>query len=343
MTPVLIAPRGPTDAHADVTAVLYRRVLACVDSPESARRVLPHAAAMAHVLNAPLTLLQVIESPPAGSTAPDPVEWEIRCREVRANLERLANQHPHGLRDIEVALVDGDPAEQIRQWACEHQAAVIVLGTGGRRGAKKARRLGSTARNLVGLECGSLLLVPTDGTWVPTGSYRRLMVPLDGSCRAESVLPQAVRLARAGDAEILLAHVVPSPELTEIGPLETEDLDLRDRVIRRNQRVAQSYLNRIQAGLVDNGLTARSVVLRNGDARTALIDLAIREHADLIILAAHGHSGRRDVPYGSLTGYMVNHAPVPLLVVREDASGPTVRFASSDTPAKVRTPDRVSL
>jgi K+-sensing histidine kinase KdpD len=53
--------------------------------------------------------------------------------------------------------------------------------------------------------------------------YRRVVVPLDGSRWAESVLPLAVRLAKASEAELLLVHVVPTPEMIEARPLEVED------------------------------------------------------------------------------------------------------------------------
>src|SRR3546814_8945346 len=57
----------------------------------------------------------------------------------------------------------------------------------------------------------------------PDQSYQRILVPLDGSRWAESVLPLAARIARAANAEILLAHVVPAPEMIEARPLEMED------------------------------------------------------------------------------------------------------------------------
>jgi nucleotide-binding universal stress UspA family protein len=335
--------RAPSSKeHSEASASSCRRVIACVDGSEPNQRIIPHALAVATALDAPLTLLRVVEPPPADSSPQDPVEWEFRRREALDDLDRLAQRHGAGGGRIEAEIVDGQPAEQIASWARDHQVDLIVLSTRGEHRTGKWS-LGSTARSLAELECGSLLFVPPSMAEGPVPSYRRLLVPLDGSCRAESVLPRVTRLAQAHDAEILLAHAVPVPELTEIGPLEAEDLALRERLVRRNELVGQRYLNRIRGRLADNGVTVRGVVLRGGDIRSGLVDLAIREHVDLIVLAAHGCTGRPDVPYGSVTGYMMTHSPVPLLVVRPLSALSAGDAAAMDKPAKVRMPGRAAL
>ena len=56
-------------------------------------------------------------------------------------------------------------------------------------------------------------------TLVPADGDRRGGVLLDGSARADSVLPTARRLAKAHDAELLIAHVAQRMKLTKVGPL----------------------------------------------------------------------------------------------------------------------------
>jgi nucleotide-binding universal stress UspA family protein len=143
---------------------------------------------------------------------------------------------------------------------------------------------------------------------------------VDGSPRAESVLPLAVRVAASAAAELLVAHVVPSPGLTEVGPPDTEDVDLRERITRRNVRVATAYLDRLRARLGTSGSPPRVMVLRDGDVRTRLERLVQDEAVDLVVLSSHGHSGRTSVPYGSVTADLVLHSPVPLLIVRPRAA-----------------------
>src|ERR1019366_541268 len=144
----------------------------------------------------------------------------------------------------------GRAAEQICGWALRHGADVTALASHGEYG-RREWRLSGTARKLVDGAPGSLLLVPVNESRDPAGAaaYRRIMVPLDGSARAESVLPIASRLAQVHAAELLIAHVTPTPELTRLAPLSAQDLELEQRVSARNERVACGYLDEIRGRL----------------------------------------------------------------------------------------------
>jgi nucleotide-binding universal stress UspA family protein len=170
------------------------------------------------------------------------------------------------------------------------------------------------------------------------------MVPLDGSVRAESVLPIATRLAKAHDAELLIAHVIPAPELTKVGPLTAQDLELEQRVTGRNERVARSYLDQIRARVSEAGLAARTVISRSGDARTRLARLVRREGVDLLILSAYGRRGPRDTPCGTVADHLLTHASVPLLVLRQRARRVMKRLSqeAARRAANVRSPSQAA-
>lgn len=314
-----------------LATMAFRRVVACVDTSEFSLKALSHAVALAKALRAPLTLLRVLEVASTAGAPQDPVEWNLRRREARDDVERLAGDRSAGYPHVEVTVIEGLPAEQIQLWARNHQAGLTVVGAHGDDGSGEWE-LGDTARKLVERTSGALLIVPSSAPDTPEVHYRRLLVPLDGSCRAESVLPLAIRLARAEGAELLLTHVVPVPELTEIGPLEAEDLDLRAQVVRRNERVARRYLERIRAPIAERGLGVRIVILRDGDARSRLARLAADEGVDLIVTSAHGRSGRADVSCGSVASYLMTHAPAPLLVVLDPRRTPASSAGLPDQP-----------
>ena len=173
------------------------------------------------------------------------------------------------------------------------------------------------ARTLLDQMPGSVLIVHAPvAIHTSVGRYRRLLVPVDGSSRAESAVPLAARIAASAAAELLVAHVVPAPGLTEIGPPDAEDIDLQDRITRRNERVAMAYLDRLRARLATIGSPPRTIVVRDGDVRTSLERLVEDESVDLVVLSSHGHTGRAGVPYGSVTADLVLHSSVPLLIVR---------------------------
>ena len=297
----------------------FRRLAVCVDGSEMDETVVLHATMVAAAFGAPVTILRVLETEShANTNPPDPLDWGVRRREARAHLARLVLLAGHRDIDVRAELIQGRAAEQICGWALQHAADLTVLASHGEHG-RSEWPLSSTARKLVEGVPGSLLLIPADGDRrdVSAGRYLRIMVPLDGSARAESVLPIATRLALAHEADLLIAHVTPGPELTKVGPLTAQDLELEQRVIARNERVARSYFDQIRARVSEAGIAARMVISRGGDARTRLARLVRREGVDLIILSAYGRRGPRDIPCGSVAAHLMAHVAVPLLVFRE--------------------------
>jgi nucleotide-binding universal stress UspA family protein len=289
-------------------------VVACVDTSDLSDKVTRHALAVAEALGVPVAVLHVLEVAQSGERLPDPIKWGIRRREACDQVERLASQRGKQRDGIASTVVEGQPAEQICQWARRNDVGLIVAGTHGH-GDVVHGELGATARRLVDRLSAPILLVPASASGAADLHYRRILVPLDGSSRAESALPLALRLAEAEGAEVVLAHVVPTAELTEIGPFEQEDLELLEEVMRRNERVARQYLERVHARLADRGVDSRTILVRDRDARNRLVRIAAEEEVDLIVLSAHGQSGRVDVPCGSVASYILTHAATPLVLV----------------------------
>ena len=307
-----LQPGGPTQSAP------FRRVLVCVDGSAMDETVVLHATMVAAAFGAPVTVLRVLETAVDTFAAPpDPFEWEVRQREARAYLDRLILMAGHFVH-AEAELIQGRAAPQICNWAQQHGADLSVLASHGEHG-RSEWMLSSTAHKLVEGVPGSVLLVPADGEPrdLNDARYRRILVPLDGSARAESVLPIATRLATAHGADLLIAHVPPAPELTRVGPFTAQDIDLQQRLNARNVRVARGYLDQIRARVSEAGVEARINISSAGDARTRLARLVRREGVDLVILSAHGQRGPRDTPCGTVAAHLLTHAAAPLLVFRE--------------------------
>ena len=325
----------PIDA-VDATQRRYRRVCAFVDATPRAPTVIQHGITIANALNAELSLVHMLEAGPTGGPPADPVEWNLRRREAHAHVEKLAQEGGKRTTAIQTQVVEGLAANQVCTWTQDHHIDLTVLSTHGPNDAAEWD-IGQTARQIIDHAPGSILLVPAsieDGCEV---HYQRLLVPLDGSSRAESALPMAVRVAQAEHAELLLVHAVPEPELTAIGPVELEDVELRARLMHRNEQVAKDYLDQICARIADKGVSVRTMMLRGGDARRLLFRAIDDKAADLVVLASHGRSGHVDVAIGSVAAYLIAHAHVPLLIIR---SYPIERGHSPSHRAHIRLPSR---
>jgi nucleotide-binding universal stress UspA family protein len=308
----------------------FREILACVDDSEFGSRVVPHAGRMAEALGGRVTLLHVLESESTGSgSPPDPLEWGIRKREARQRLAR-ASAGLDGLESgVRAELIQGRPAEQICSWAEQHDVDLTVLCSHGRHGVTEWG-LASTARKLIDGIRGSFLLVPPTEPVRGTQGYQRILVPLDGSPRAESVIPIALRIAAFEGAELVFVYVVPTPEITTAGFLDAEGAELERRVAEHNERVASSYLDRIRARSRQAGARARVVVITSGSVQSRLASMMRDEAVDLVVMSAHGHSGRKDSPCGAVTQYALTHTSAPLLVVRDGPPRRARRISSPD-------------
>ena len=313
-----------------------RRVMAAVDDSHVSQTAIPHAVAIASALDADLTLVRVLEPKRKSAGPSDPVEWHILREQAHCQIEELARLQADNLGRIDTRVVEGRPADEICHWARENQVDLTVLCTHGSGGAIE-RDLGRTARRVIECASGPVLLVPASMEEPRQVHYRRILVLLDGSSRAESALPFALRLAQAEHAELIPVHAIPEPEFTEIGPPEPEDVALRAQLMRRNQRVAQDYLDRLRAHIESKGVPVRILLLQGGDARHALMNAFADQKPDLIVMASHGHSGHMDVAAGSVATYLISHAHVPLLLVRNLVSGSNggarsalVRYSADD-------------
>jgi nucleotide-binding universal stress UspA family protein len=303
------------------------RLLACLDGGPECGIILDQALAVAKALDLSVTAARVLETTRHPGAPADPLEWQAWRRLGEDCLDRLVSGSAPDASKIERVMLSGPAAGELTGWATEHNVTLMALGT--RTGRLERHGLGGTAQKLMEAAASSLLLVPARCTGRPP--YRRILVPLDGSSRAESVLPLAARLARAHGAELVLAHVVPKAQGIGGGPLETPTRDLCLRLAEQNEQGARVYLDALKAQLWRERLLVRTIVVRNGDPRSELLQIAREQSADLIIVASHGASGMSDVPCGSVTEYLATHAPSPLLVVRPDFAHV---FNMSDAPAQ---------
>ncbi len=310
----------PALAGIDVSAGAPRHVLVCTDRSPVAAQLMRHGVALAHVWNSQMTLMHVVEADHEGDPLlpTHPLDWQLRIQEARLFLADTVFDSGCGDLDFGTELGEGKPFEQIQAWSNAHDVDLTVIASHGE-GGRSCCGLAGTAHKLIeGLD-GSLMVVPTSeapAKKVEEAIYRKILVPLDGSLHAASVLPWATRIGEAHGSELILTHVVPTPELTRIGPPEEEDIELEELLIRRNERVATKYLTDIRSHLGGSGFTTRIVLARKGNPRDELSRIIHEQGVDLVVLSAHGATGATDRSLGSVAAHLISHSRAPMLVVR---------------------------
>lgn len=286
------------------------RLVACVDDGEQANAVSSQALAIACSLGLEITFARVIEAPTHLASPADPIEWQLHRRTQSESLRRFADQEEEAKVAANSVLLAGVPADELSDWAQDHGATMLVMG---QRKSDRGKGLGSTAQALLDRAEHSLLLVPP--CQPHKGSYRRVMVPIDGSARADSVLPIARRIARTHAADLVLVHIV--PQLEVVGASRAPQVEqLRAQIDRHNKRNGIQHLEQLRRRSLEDGVEVKTIICGPGDPRSMLRDRAIEEQVDLIVMASHGNTGLEDVAVGSVAEYLAGHAPVPLLIVR---------------------------
>jgi nucleotide-binding universal stress UspA family protein len=296
------------------TTTRSHRMLVCVDRSKAANACLAYSIVLARALGSELTLVHVMQPHAQVGPHPDAIDWEIARQQARAYLEHLEQDAVRALeRPAGVRLEQGRAAERIVELAKEIGADLTVLGSHGDGGAR-AWNLGSTVQQIVTVSRGSVLIAPASAP--VAAAPQRIVVPLDGSQRTESVLPTAVRIANAYHAELILLHVV--QELLPTSVLHSgEDLELASRLASRLKISAKAYLEGLRARLVREGARVRTLVVHHANQRHCIVETVKRERADLIAVAAHGAACDPGRTFGSVTEYLLAHSTVPLLVLQD--------------------------
>lgn len=315
------------DRRLGDASMVGQRVAVCLDGSPLGERAVPHAVAIAHALGASVTMLRVLEAAPSGGAPTDPLGWEFQRREARDYTGRMAARYRNESDRVDATVIDGGrAADEICRWTGAHHVDLTAATTHGE-GGPSPWAISGTARKLLDRAPGSILMVPAS---LAEGSselprYRRVLVPLDGSQPAEIALPIAERIARAHDAELVLAHVVRDIELTQIGPPDQEDLELVERARRRNERVARLYLERLRTRL---STVPRVAILRGNDIADRLAALVRAEGVDLIVMADGAAPERMD--RDGVAVALIARSLTPLLLVRSRPAKSMWRVAQPD-------------
>lgn len=232
--------------------------------------------------------------------------------------------------DVSVTYVhehDGAPGTQIVEYVDEKNVDLVVMGTHGRRGIRRAL-LGSVAEEVVRHASCSVLTVRADIKTDPK-DWSRLLVPVDLSEFSAPLLRTAKELAASFQASIDLLHVVePLPfPVPLVGAVTIHDLipDPTDQV--------EEHFESLQERVGGLPVTVRTHV-HEGHAATTILETARELESDVIVIASHGLSGVERALLGSVTARVVRRAECPVLTARvapeEEPEGPEEKPEGED-------------
>ncbi len=159
--------------------------------------------------------------------------------------------------------------------------------------------------------------------------FQRILIPLDGSPRAEQAVPVAARIARASGGSVLLLQVV-SPPIDYGGGLAQAPL-MMEQVIETELAVASSYLDRVAKARELTGIETTTDVMFGLPAQDILA-VAESRSVDLIVMCSHGRTGFTRWVLGSVAQKVVRQSPVPVFVLREGEAVPPASHTDAARP-----------
>ena len=302
---------------------MFTEILVPLDGSKLSERVLPYVKSLAEGLKIPIELLAVVD--PDMLIAPA-VESESYQKAFFADRKKIAQHYLKNIAGIlasgfhaEQFVVVGKPAETIVKHAAMNPKALVAMGTHGRSGVERWV-LGSVADEVLHSTKNPVLLVRT--TEEPpknTGAFKSVIVPLDGSALAETVLPVVAELYRTMKLEVILMRIWEIPVL-----YYDEGYALEEHIVKAIEDESRNYVDRKVIDLKRQGVGNVKGVIVQGFPAESIIDLAAKTPNAFIAMCTHGRSGVRRWILGSVTERLVRHSGDPVLVIRPADFKPAV-------------------
>lgn len=316
---------------------MFQRILVPLDGSPLAEEVLPVAAQLARATSAALLLLRVVTTY-QNPVPMEPVSLVERSRkmveaESQAYLERVRTyEHLDGI-PIHIEAIPGIPAQSILQFAHAHQVDLIIMGSHGETGLKRWL-LGSVAQQLVRHSTVPVLVLRHSGSSEHIDLTHlmhspRVLIALDGSPQAESVLLPAAQLCAALAApEGGAIHLIYT--IHHISEKADKQKEIAHKLNEDAQSEAETYLNQVKRRFLAGDLsqfhlsvttsvvphsTASEIWKRVLEESERIGDGPDHTGSDLIAMATHGREGFQHLLEGSITEQVMDATPRPLLVV----------------------------
>jgi nucleotide-binding universal stress UspA family protein len=225
-----------------------------------------------------------------------------------------------GIKTVRVRgrVVVGYPPEEILKYAGENQIDLIMLATHGVSGIRRWG-LGSVADKIIHETDIPVWLVPSQLSELiltDSSQQRSILIPLDGSKLAETIIPRVKELVkqRGVETELIMVNVVTLPVIPYNewgGKAQTLGENLSALKVE-----SAAYLDGLVKTLQEDGFTARTEQL-TGDPTEEIVKYAAEYKPRLIAMTTHGRSGLNRFIFGSVAENVLRRLKrTPLFLVR---------------------------
>jgi nucleotide-binding universal stress UspA family protein len=299
---------------------MYTRILIPLDGSKTAEKVLPYARFLASQLKPSIELLAVVDIAEIGAHIP-----AGKARYLDTLIEDTVRHSEHYLRGIACTFPEanakctverGNAEQAIIERAATSKGTLVTMATHGRSGINRWL-LGSITEKVLRGATNPLLLIRATEEAKSDGeaTMKSVVVPLDGSELAESVLPTVAELAKKLRLDVVLFRAYNIPYNAYASAEDYAAIDYEDLLTSMREE-AVSYLEKKVEAAKKMGVDKVSYVAKEGFAADEIISMGRKTPNNFIAMCTHGRSGVRRWMLGSVTETVVRHSADPVLVLR---------------------------
>lgn len=298
---------------------MLEHILLPLDGSALAERVIPHAVSLTEAFNSKLTLLRVVfqDDDTNALGFVNPMEWQMRKTEAESYLKSVQQRLQTAGIDSQVQIFEGKPAHQIVEFAKANDVQLVIMSSHGSSGLSEWNINSTVQKVLFRAHIPVMIIRAYQEPYedIKGLSYKRILLPLDGSKRAECTLPLAESLSAAQSSTIFLAHIVEEPYLPCQTPLSNEDQAVIEKMNEINLSESENYLRQVKRNLKTQHV--ETIIESSIKPTLTLHNIIDREQIDLVLLSAHGFSGDNRWPYGKIALNFIAFGTTPLIIIQD--------------------------
>ncbi|AFY55526.1 universal stress protein UspA-like protein [Rivularia sp. PCC 7116] len=162
---------------------------------------------------------------------------------------------------------------------------------------------------------------------LPINMFNQILVSIDDSDMTQHVVDEAVSLAKATNGSLMFLHAISLYDNEPyFDPLFMEstilDSELHNEAQKKSLKVweefkqgKKNWLSSLCESAAYSGVKAE-FTLNVGEASKMICDMARSWNADIIVIGRRGHRGLTELFLGSVSNYVIHHAPCSVLTVQ---------------------------
>jgi nucleotide-binding universal stress UspA family protein len=269
----------------------WGKLMVCTDGSDEGQNAVAVALELARACDSQVIAVQVLHVVPEfQAVAPD-----LRAtlgEEVRGNMAVIkAAADKMGVALKTVTPEGQAPHAAIVATAGEIRPDLIIMGRCGKTGLARIL-MGNVTARVIGNSPINVLVVPRGAAL----AFQRILVASDGSPYSQAAWELALAMAKQANSRLIGVAVAP----------EEGDIIEAQAIIRRLLTAASL------AGVPMKGVNPQGVA-----ADAGIVQQAIKNEVDLIVVGSYGRTGLKKILMGSVTERVIGDSPCPILVVKQ--------------------------